>query len=325
MAVFTPVSTNDVQQLLASYDIGEVVNLAGIAAGIENSNFFLTTTRGEFVLTIFEVLTFQQLPFYVELMHHLANKGVLVPMPQTRRDGERISTLHGKPCIIVTRLDGGWVRNPSEKHCEIAARTQAHIHLAGKDFKHYQPNLRGLPWWQQTVPKVIHHLGSAEQDLLQQSLDEQVELAKSGKVNELPNGPAHCDYFRDNVLFSGSEDTPTMGGVIDFYFAGCDHWLFDVAVAVNDWCVNIETGELVLPRLHAWLKGYTSLRPFTALEREVWPLMLRAAALRFWISRLFDYYNPRPAETLKPHDPTQFEKILKQRTYGQIEPLKETY
>lgn len=325
MAVFTHVSESDANQLLADYDLGSLVSLTGIPAGIENSNFFLTTSQGEFVLTVFEVLEAAQLPFYVELMHHLASRQVPVPMPQTRRDGVRISNLHDKPAIIVTRLAGGWVRQPSAAHCEIAARTMAQTHLAAKDFVIHQPNLRGLDWWKVTAPKIIHHLSRSQRDLLESTLLDQTELAADGKLDTLPAGPAHCDYFRDNVLFSGTPEAPEMGGVIDFYFAGCDHWLFDLAVAVNDWCVDIETGELDSVLLNAWLRGYTSIRSFEPCERAVWPQILRAAALRFWISRLFDFYNPRPAETLKPHDPTQFERILRLRTESVIEPLLEKY
>lgn len=325
MAVFTLVSESDASHLLSQYDLGELISLNGIAAGIENSNFFLTTSRAEYVLTVFEVLTADQLPFYVELMHHLACRDVAVPMPQTRKDGTRISTLHGKPVIIVTRLEGGWVRDPGTRHCEIAASTMAKYQLAAQDFSIRQPNLRGLAWWQTTAPKVVQFLNPSQRTLLESNLREQIELAASNKLQSLPSGPAHCDYFRDNVLFAGVPQNPVMGGVIDFYFAGCDHWLFDMAVAVNDWCVDIETGELDSERLIAWMRGYTSVRRFTPEERAVWPQMLRAAALRFWISRLYDYHHPRPAQSLKPHDPTQFERILRLRTEIAIEPLLEMY
>ena len=325
MAVFTLVSESDASRLLSEYDLGELVSLAGISAGIENSNFFLSTSNAEYVLTVFEVLKIDQLPFYVELMHHLACRDVAVPMPQTRKDGGRISTLHGKPAIIVTRLKGAWVREPNSRHCEIAASTMARYQLAAQDFVIRQPNLRGLDWWKTTAPKVMQFLNPSQLYLLESNLQIQEGLAISNKLEHLPFGPAHCDYFRDNVLFAGTAQNPAMGGVIDFYFAGCDHWLFDMAVAVNDWCVDLETGDLDPERLAAWMRGYTSVRHFTAAERAVWPQMLRAAALRFWISRLYDYYHPRPAQSLKPHDPTQFERILRLRTEGAIEPLLEKY
>lgn len=310
MAVFTPVADEDAKHLLEHYQLGELSGLSGISAGIENTNYFLDTDQGNYVLTIFEVLTPKQLPFYVELMHWLASQKIPVPMPQTRLDGQLISSLHGKPAIVVSKLPGQWVKHPTPEHCALAARTMAQTHLAGKDFPTSQPNLRGLSWWQSTAPKVTEFLTRTQRNLLDRALDEQSELKTSGQLDGLPFGPAHCDYFRDNVLFTGSADAPSMGGVIDFYFAGCDYWLFDLAVAVNDWCIDPATGELLPEHVHAWLNAYQGVRALTASEQRLWPFMLRAAALRFWISRLFDYFKPRPAQQLTPHDPTHFERIL---------------
>lgn len=314
MAVFTPVSDDDARQLLNHYAIGDLVSLKGISAGIENTNYFLSTTRGDYVLTVFEVLTFEQLPFYVELMHWLANRSVPVPMPQTRSDGNRMSSLHGKPAIIVTKLPGAWVSAPSKHHCELAAATMARAHLAAQNFRIVQPNLRGLSWWKETAPRVSSFLTPEQSTLLNLTLQEQINLAESGELTSLPKGPAHCDYFRDNVLFAGTASQPVMGGVIDFYFAGCDHWVFDLAVAVNDWCIDRTSGALNPELVDAWLRAYQSVRALSEAEKLVWPAMLRAAALRFWISRLYDYHCPRPAQTLTPHDPTHFERILRSRT-----------
>ena len=310
MAVFTPVTPDDARQFLTRYDLGELVSLRGITAGIENSNFFLTTTQGEYVLTLFEVLTAEQLPFYIELMHHLAQHDIPVPEPQTLRDGTRLTSLNGKPATVVTRLNGGYEPAPGVHHCALAAATMARAHLAAQDFPIVQPNLRGLPWWLETAPKVLPYLEPSQADLLTSTLEEQQRLAATPAWQALPAGPAHCDLFRDNALFAGTSDEPQMGGIIDFYFAGCDTWLFDVAVSVNDWCVDRHTGVLQPELVRAWLDAYASVRPFTDDERAAWPAMLRGAALRFWISRLFDYHQPRPAETLKPHDPRQFERIL---------------
>lgn len=312
MAVFTPVNDDDARALLARYTLGELVSLRGITAGIENTNFFLTTTHGEYVLTIFEVLTSQQLPFYIELMHHLAGHGIPVPEPQTLRDGSRLTSLHGKPAIIVTRLSGGYEPAPGPAHCALAGQTLARAHLAGQSFDIMQPNLRGLPWWQATVPQVLPFLGQDQADLLRQTLDEQVRYA--GELYpQLPSGPAHCDLFRDNVLFDGTFEMPRMGGIIDFYFAGWDTWLFDVAVSVNDWCIEQATGVFDADRLRAWLGAYAAVRPFLEAEQRAWPAVLQAAALRFWLSRLYDFHLPRPAQTLKPHDPRHFERILRER------------
>jgi homoserine kinase type II len=314
MAVFTPVSDDDARALLERFDLGNLVSLQGIAAGIENTNYFLTTTRGSYVLTLFEVLTHQQLPFYVELMHHLAQRGIPVPAPQRLRDGTRLTVLCQKPCVIVSRLDGSYVPAPGPVHCALTGALLAQTHLAAQDFCMYQPNLRGLRWWEQTLPKVLPFLNAFQAELLTATLEEQRGLAISGAWGELPAGPAHCDLFRDNVLFTGTLAAPRMGGVIDFYFAGCDTWLFDVAVSVNDWCIDRESGELIPTLANAWLRSYAQIRPFSQQERALWPAMLRAAAMRFWLSRLYDFYMPRPAQSLQAHDPRHFERVLRARS-----------
>lgn len=321
MAVFTPVSDDDARALLTRYQLGDLVSLRGITAGIENTNYFLHTTHGEYVLTLFEVLTQEQLPFYIELMHHLAQRGIPVPEPQTLRDGTRLTSLHGKPCAIVSRLPGGYEPAPGAAHCSLAGDTLARAHLAARDFALVQPNLRGLAWWQQTVPKVLPFMQDDQAALLQNELAAQTEAAATATWRALPSGPAHCDLFRDNVLFAGTFEAPRMGGIIDFYFAGCDTWLFDVAVSVNDWCIVRDTGEFVPGLAQAWLAAYAAQRPFTEEERQAWPLMLRAAALRFWVSRLYDFYVPRPAQTLKPHDPRHFERVLLARHRGALPAL----
>jgi len=267
------------------------------------------------------VLTAKQLPFYIELMHHLAQRGVPVPQPQTRLDGSRLSTVLQKPAAIVNRLPGGYEPAPSLAHCALAGQTLAQAHLAAKDFNLSQPNLRGLAWWEQTAPVVLPYLTPALAELLSNTLAEQRAMALTPDYKTLPFGPAHCDLFRDNVLFAGTHTKPQMGGLIDFYFAGCDTWLFDVAVCVNDWCIDLATGIVKPAYATAWLSAYASLRPFTAAEHRLWPSILRAAALRFWISRLYDFYLPRSAQTLKPHDPTHFERVLQQRTVGLIPDL----
>ncbi|MDS1141791.1 homoserine kinase [Pusillimonas sp. SM2304] len=321
MAVFTPVSESDAQELLTRYTLGELVSLRGITAGIENTNYFLSTTHGEFVLTLFEVLTHEQLPFYIELMHHLATREIPVPKPQTLRDGTRLTTLHGKPCAIVTRLSGGYEPDPGAAHCALAGQTLARAHLAARDFAIVQPNLRGLPWWQETMPKVLPFLSASQSALITAVLQEQSRFAATDTYGALPSGPAHCDLFRDNVLFDGTFEMPRMGGFIDYYFAGCDTWLFDVAVSVNDWCIERHTGAFQDDKLQAWLNAYAGVRPFTEEEKRAWPMLLQAAALRFWISRLYDFYLPRPAQTLKPHDPRHFERILRERRNTPALPL----
>ena len=309
MAVFTPVSIDDLRIWINRFPLGRVLAVEGIASGIENSNFFLSTDAGEFVLTIFENLRFEQLPFYLHLMKHLADREVLVPAPVADLDGAIIHTLHGKPASIVTRLQGSCQMAPQPLHCAAVGTMLARMHLAACDFGIRQPNLRGLDWWQATTPLVLPHLDPAQAALLTAELALQTGVASSEAWRSLPQGPIHADLFRNNVMFDGT----TLTGFFDFYFAGCDTWLFDLAVTVNDWCIDLDSGVLDVPRVRALLDAYAAVRPFTAAEQTLWQPLLRAAALRFWLSRLYDFHQPRDAEMLTPHDPTHFERILRAR------------
>ena len=309
MAVFTPVSIDALHTWIEQFPLGRVLALDGIASGIENSNFFLTTQAGQYVLTIFENLSFAELPFYLHLMRHLAERGVRVPAPIANAKGEIIHTLCGKPASIVTRLEGSCQMAPQPVHCAAVGTMLAKMHRAAQDFAIRQPNLRGLDWWQATTPLVLPHLSDERRDLLTTELAFQTGQAGTAAWQALPNGPIHADLFRNNVMFDGERLT----GFFDFYFAGCDRWLFDVAVTVNDWCIDLDTGVPDAARVHALVDAYAAVRPFTAGEALAWQPMLRAAALRFWLSRLYDFHLPRDAEMLTPHDPTHFERILRQR------------
>ncbi|MEN3364052.1 MAG: homoserine kinase type [Burkholderiales bacterium] len=309
MAVFTPVNLDDLTVWITQFPLGKPLAIKGISSGIENSNFFLTTETGEYVLTIFEKLTFEQLPFYLHLMRHLSEREVLVPAPVANRQGEILHDLHGKPASIVTRLEGVSQLTPKPVHCAAVGAMLARMHLAGQDFPIRQPNLRGLDWWQATTPVVLPYLPQDAQHLLRAEMHAQEAFAASDTYKQLTRGPVHADLFRNNVMFDGERLT----GFFDFYFAGCDTWLFDVAVTVNDWCIDLDNGELDMPRARAMLDAYHAVRPFTAAEQTAWRTMLQAGALRFWLSRLYDFYLPREAEMLTPHDPTHFERILRRR------------
>lgn len=309
MAVFTPVTLEDVGPWITQFPLGKAVALKGIASGIENSNFFITTERGEYVLTIFENLTFAQLPFYLQLMRHLAQHGVLVPAPVPNDQGELCVPLHGKPAAIVSKLEGKPQMAPQPVHCAAVGAMLARMHLAGQDFALKQPNLRGLPWWREATAAVLPHLALDQAHLLHEEMKFQEALHASADYHALQSGPVHADLFRDNVMFDGERLT----GFFDFYFAGCDTWLFDVAVTINDWCIDLASGKIDVARARAMLDAYHAVRPFTATEHALWPALLRAGALRFWISRLYDYYLPRAAQLLTPHDPTHFERILRER------------
>ena len=309
MAVFTPVTLDDLTQWIQQFNLGKALAIKGISSGIENTNFFLTTEAGEFVLTIFEKLSFEQLPFYLELMRHLADRGVLVPAPMANKEGRILHELHGKPASIVTKLDGESQLDPKPVHCAAVGAMLAKMHLAGQDFGIRQPNLRGIDWWLATTPVVLPYLPEDARHLLRAEIHTQDAFHASDTYRQLQRGPIHADLFRNNVMFDGEKLT----GFFDFYFAGCDTWLFDVAVTVNDWCIDLATGVLDEARVRAMLDAYHAVRPFTEAEKVSWQPMLQGAALRFWLSRLYDFYMPREAEMLTPHDPTHFERILRQR------------
>ena len=309
MAVFTEVSNTEAQALLHRLQLGELITLRGIEGGIENTNYFLTSDQGEFVLTLFERLTAEQLPFYLHLMKHLAHGGVPVPDPHADENGDILLTVCGKPAAVVNKLAGKSQLAPRGVHCAAVGAMLARMHLAGRGFDRHQPNLRGLPWWNDTVPVVLPHIGPEQAALLRTELAYQNHVAASAAYTALPRGPVHADLFRDNVMFEGE----TLTGFFDFYFAGVDTWLFDLAVCLNDWCIDLPTGAHDAPRAAAMLDAYQAVRPLTAAERELLPAMARAGALRFWISRLWDFYLPREASMLTPHDPTHFERVLRQR------------
>ena len=322
MAVFTPIELGDISNWISQdFNIGQASDIRGIHGGIENSNFFLDTTKDgkkqEYVLTIFERLSAQQLPYYLELMRHLAEKGIPVPKPIENKQGEILFSLKGKPAAIVTKLPGISRLQPKAQHCALVGEMLAQMHLAGKDFSKTQENLRSLGWWQKTIPLVLPHLNSSQKNLLTHELASQEEFFSSGNYDALPQGSSHCDLFRDNVLFDpkGAPDTSNdqLGGFFDFYFAGTDKWLFDLAVTVNDWCLAENKFDLDPTRVEALMNAYQSVRTLTKEEQASWSLMLRAAALRFWVSRLWDFYLPRDAQMLTPHDPTHFERILLSR------------
>ena len=310
MAVFTEVSQKGARDLLRRMQLGILTELRGIEGGIENTNYFVTSDQGEWVLTLFERLSAEQLPFYLHLMKHLAHAGVPVPDPQADpKSGDILLTVGGKPAALVNKLQGKSQLAPEAVHCAAVGDMLARMHLAGRDFGRQQPNLRGLDWWNVTVPVVMPHIGAEQQALLKAELAFQNHVAASSEYAALPRGPVHADLFRDNVMFDGEALT----GFFDFYFAGVDTWLFDLSVCLNDWCIDLPTGVHDAERAQAMLDAYQAVRPLEGAERALLPGMLRAGALRFWISRLWDFYLPREASMLKPHDPTHFERVLRER------------
>ena len=313
MAVYTEVTFPQAQQLLSGLDLGELQTLEGSALGIENTNYFLAVAQGgevqHYVLTLFERLTAEQLPFYLALMQQLARRGLPVPNPVTNPKGQILHKLQGKPAALVNRLPGKSQLTPTPAHCAALGATLARLHLAARDCPLQQEHLRGLAWWNATGPVVQPFLDSAQGALLRSELAYPNHVAESSAYAALPRGPIHADLFRDNVLFEDER----LSGVFDFYFAGVDNWLFDLAVCLNDWAMHPQTAVPEATGFRALLAAYEQVRPLTGPERELLNAMLRAAALRFWLSRTCDYHLPRDASLLQAHDPSHFERVLRER------------
>ena len=301
MSVYTTVTADELARWLEQYAIGTLADLQGIAAGIENTNYFVTTTQSRYVLTLFEKLTARELPYYLGLMAHLADNGIPCPHPIADRSGAYLGELNGKPASLVTLLKGKDVERPGPEHCAQVGLLLAHIHDAGLSYAGRMDNPRGPRWWTAVMPEVLPFLDADDARLMR---DEVAYLARAWP-ERLPRGAIHADLFRDNVLF----EQDRLSGVIDFYFACTGEFLYDVAITVNDWC-HAGGGALDPARATALLQAYSSVRPYSAGERAAWPVMLRAAALRFWVSRLYDLHLPRPGELTHAKDPAHFRNIL---------------
>ncbi len=307
MSVYTPVSESQLAYWLKGYSVGAPLALEPVAAGIENTNYFVTTAGGRYVLTLFERLPAAELDFCLGLMAHLARHGIPCPAPVADLGDRLLSRLNGKPATLVTRLAGASVERPGEAECAELGRLLGRMHLAARSFGAYLENPRGPKWWRAAAAEVRPRLDRERQRLL----DEELRFQQRQRFPDLPRGPVHADLFRDNALFEGARLT----GVIDFYFAGVDAFLYDLAVCANDWCLADAPRDLRLDpaRTRALLEAYAAVRPFTPLERDAWPVLLRAAALRFWLSRLYDYHLPRPGHLVRVHDPAHFGEILRLR------------
>jgi homoserine kinase type II len=307
LSVYTPVTEAELARWLERYSVGRLESLDPIGAGIENTNYFVSTTQGRYVLTLFERLPAHELPFYLDLMSHLARHGIPAPAPIADLADRTLGELAGKPAALVTRLPGRWREEPGVTECRTLGALLARMHLAGRSYPAYLENPRGPKWWRFAAEAVAPFLDSSRKELLESELDFQ----SGQRFPDLPRGPVHADLFRDNALFEGER----ISGVIDFYFAGVDCLLYDLAVCANDWCVRAD-GALDAPRVRALLAAYHAVRPLEAQERQAWPAMLRAAALRFWLSRLYDLHLPRPGMLVHAHDPEQFRRILELRSSG---------
>jgi len=310
VSVYTHVSATELSAWLANYSVGRLVASEPIKAGIENSNYFVTTTQGRYVLTLFERLPAGELPFYLGLMAHLARHGIPCPAPIADLSDRYLQSLKGKPAALVTRLGGASIERPGAAACAELGALLARLHLAARSYGAYLENPRGPRWWRVAAQDLRPFVKQDQYELL----ESEIAFQSQHRFPDLPRGPVHADLFRDNALFEDGR----ISGVIDFYFAGVDCLLYDLAVCANDWClVDPERDAALHPgRGRALLDAYHAVRPLTALERDAWPAMLRAAALRFWLSRLHDFHLPRPGMLVHAHDPEHFRRILVQRIAG---------
>lgn len=304
MSVYTQVERSELEDFLCNYQIGELIDYQGIANGIENTNYFVTTTKGEYVLTLFEELTHKDLPYFLDLMAFLAEHEVPSAHPVADRQGHYLRSLNGKPAALVAKLAGSDVDTPTAMQCAALGRALGKLHAVGHEFTGHRDNDRGPHWWKETADMLWPVLNDKESALLRAELAHQAQHAH----DELPRGVIHADLFRDNALFVDDQLT----GIIDFYYACNDVLLYDLAVAVNDWCSQPD-GTLDEGCLQAMYAEYQQQRPLTQAEHTAWPTLLRAAALRFWLSRLKDKHFPKEGEITHIKDPDVFRQILQQR------------
>lgn len=304
MSVYTSINTSELSSFLQHYRVGQLLEYSGIESGIENTNYFVTTTNGQYVLTLFEQHSAGELPFFLDLTAFLAEHQIPSAHPEQNKSGKYLDELKSKPAALVARLSGQSVTRANKEQCTAVGKVLARLHVASQHFPYSRANLRGPGWWASTAHALYPKISAEDTALLKDELSFQA----SYRNNKLPRGIIHADLFRDNILF----DQNRLTGLIDFYYACTDVLLFDVAITVNDWCSN-DDGGLDPLLLEAFLGAYQQVRPFEDEELVAWPVMLRAAALRFWLSRLHDLHFPRPGEMTHTKDPDAFRRILSNR------------
>ena len=305
MAVYTEVSDEDLAAFLTEFDIGEVISAKGIAEGVENSNYLLITTSGQFILTLYEKrVEAVDLPFFLGLMEHLAAKDFACPTPIAGRDGESLRYLAGRPAAIISFLQGLWPRRILPHHCAEVGRALAEMHLAARDFEMQRPNALSVSGWRPLLDACRPDGDQVSRGLIA-TLDAELDFLEANWPEDLPVGVIHADLFPDNVFFLGE----TLSGVIDFYFACTDFTAYDVAVCLNAWCFESDASFNVT-KARRLLGTYVQRRPFTREELIALPLLARGAALRFLLTRLYDWLNCPPGALVRPKDPMEYLRKL---------------
>ncbi|AEF53226.1 homoserine kinase [Marinomonas posidonica] len=309
MAVYTSLSDSDMRALVADYYLGELVSFQGISGGVENTNYFLTTTTGKYVLTLFEEFEYDEVPYFLDVVAHLKHKGFNVPAALIDIHGERLRMVKERPAIIVDCFSGDGLEQTSVESCRQMGSALAKLHIAGEDFPDHRESHRGMAWWHATSEAILPELEPDQARLLASQIAE--FDAFIAEHDDLPKTTIHGDLFFNNTLFDGE----SLSAIIDFYNA-CYSWvMYDLAIVVNDWCSDIETGELDMAKYRALLKAYLYEREPSVDEIKAWPYMLRIAAVRFWLSRLEAWHGAKddPERLAQQHDPRELQRILEAR------------
>ncbi|MCF6369854.1 homoserine kinase [Rhizobium halophilum] len=306
MAVYTDITEDDLKAFLTQYEVGELTSYKGIAEGVENSNFLLHTTREPLILTLYEKrVDKQDLPFFLGLMQHLAGRGLSCPLPLPRRDGELLGELSGRPAAVISFLEGMWLRKPEAKHCREVGRALAQMHIAGEGFSLKRKNALSLGGWMTLWDKSAVRADEVELGL-QDEISAELAYLEAHWPQDLPAGVIHADLFQDNVFFLGDE----LSGVIDFYFACNDFYAYDVAICLNAWCFE-KDGSYNLTKGMALLEGYREVRPLSPEEIEALPILARGSALRFFLTRLYDWLTTPAGALVVKKDPLEYLKKLR--------------
>ncbi len=306
MAVYTDISEDDLRQFLGQYDVGELTSYKGIAEGVENTNFLLHTTKDPLILTLYEKrVEKSDLPFFLGLKQHLFANGLSCPLPLPRHDGELLGELSGRPAALISFLEGMWLRKPEARHCREVGKALAAMHLAGEGFELTRPNALSVEGWKVLWEKSADRADEVEAGL-QSEIPADIDFLSTHWPNDLPSGVIHADLFQDNVFFLGDE----LSGLIDFYFACNDLLAYDVSICLNAWCFE-KDGSYNVTKGKALLEGYQSVRPMSAAELDALPLLARGSALRFFLTRLYDWLTTPESALVVKKDPLEYLRKLR--------------
>jgi homoserine kinase type II len=306
MAVYTDVAADQLEAFIAGYDVGELLSYKGIAEGVENSNFLVHTSRGHFILTLYEKrVAAGDVPFFLALMEHLAGRGITCPQPVHDRDGKTLKKLAGRPAALVTFLDGMWIRRPETRHCIALGETLARMHLAGADFAKKRANVLSVSGWRPLYEACCERADGVQPGM-KTTIEKELDFLEGAWPRDLPQGVIHADLFPDNVFFLGDK----LSGLIDFYFACTDALAYDVAICLNAWCFESDHSYNIT-KGRGLLQAYRKVRPLSDAELAALPVLCRGAALRFLLTRLVDWLDVPPGALVKPKSPQEYFRKLR--------------